>query len=366
MHLSSEWKLRNNSTVYFLHAGCVCNPDEERTWIVTTALGSAMTYSSTAAVHAVVLVTLRTKLASSHYLMEGIVVLVNGTSETGLDDGSGDSALWLPVLPMAWDNDADLVLAVVGTSFLALLPMQLWSKTFKKSEAKTELSLWSGLLLTGTLSALINSVYVDLWSFPRSRYCPPDANDAFPLRNSGTTPFDVSSELAKVCYWNMTVYGTLGKSQNQLPNASIYPCFTSSWPLRDPTEIALFSESYGQKTDTSKVWCIVLAVYALVGSSCLSSLTMLVPDLAAKPPEQLVAVVHPLRNPISYGLAVLRKVCFEIIGKPIYSKWCLCLGGYLGACRSKYSKIDFVVLRIVLREHKQYSLRLKSLYFEAI
>lgn len=103
----------------------------KRAWVITAALGSVMTYSSTAAVHAIVLVTLRTKLVSQQLVREDMVVLINGTSNTGYNDGSDSSTLWLPVLPMAWDNDDDPVLAIVGTAFLALLPMQLWSTTFK-------------------------------------------------------------------------------------------------------------------------------------------------------------------------------------------------------------------------------------------
>ena len=70
-------------------------------------------------------------------------ILVNGTTATGYNDTTGDSPLWLPIIPMAWDNGADPVLSVVGTALLAVLPMQVWCTTFKDSEAKTVLFLWS-------------------------------------------------------------------------------------------------------------------------------------------------------------------------------------------------------------------------------
>ena len=100
-------------------------------WIVTAALGSVMTYSATAAIHALVLVSMRTKLIPSD-IANWMVVLVSGTAgPSGGVDGTGINPLWLPVIPMAWDNDGDPVLAIVGTAFLVLLPMQIWSNTFK-------------------------------------------------------------------------------------------------------------------------------------------------------------------------------------------------------------------------------------------
>ena len=102
------------------------------TWIGTAALGSVMTYSTTAAIHAIVLLAIRSKMYQGYGLADGYYmrVLVEGQPISGLDDGLGN-ALWLPVLPMAWDSDTDAALAIVGTAFLALLPMQVWSTTFK-------------------------------------------------------------------------------------------------------------------------------------------------------------------------------------------------------------------------------------------
>lgn len=70
-------------------------------WIVTAALGSVMTYSATAAIHALVLVSIRTKLIPSD-IADWMVVLVSGTAgSSGEFDGTGNNPLWLPVIPMA-------------------------------------------------------------------------------------------------------------------------------------------------------------------------------------------------------------------------------------------------------------------------
>ena len=65
-------------------------------WIGTAALGSVMVYSTTAAVHAIILVTLRTRLVPAD-LSDNIFILVESNTIFGLDD----DALWLPILPMA-------------------------------------------------------------------------------------------------------------------------------------------------------------------------------------------------------------------------------------------------------------------------
>lgn len=117
-------------------------------WIGTAALGSVMAYSATAAVHAIILVALRTKMIPAD-LPDYMVILAEGNTIYGSDDSTA-TELWLPVLPMAWDNDGDPVLAIVGTAFLVLLPVAAWSTTFRESKGKAVISLWSGLLLIGT------------------------------------------------------------------------------------------------------------------------------------------------------------------------------------------------------------------------
>jgi len=72
-------------------------------WIEAAALGSVIAYSATATVHVIVLVALRTKLIPGD-LSDYMIVLTDGSTTSGLDDGS-KGALWLPVLPMAWDSD---------------------------------------------------------------------------------------------------------------------------------------------------------------------------------------------------------------------------------------------------------------------
>ncbi|KAG6995705.1 hypothetical protein G7Y79_00043g079890 [Physcia stellaris] len=251
-------------------------------WVVTAALGSVMTYSATAAVHAVVLVVVRTKIIPDYVLNKWFTILVAGTTLSGVNDGLEPDALWLPILPMAWDSDGDAVLAIVGTAFLALLPMQLWSSTFKTSNAKTILFLWSGLLFIGTVSALINALYVDLWTFPQLRFCPHGMNDTFPFTNSRPSITDILLDQVDGYFWNRTVNGYFRSPQGQLNGACIYPCFSSTWPLRDPSEITVLSQNFGANADSNTGWWLLIAVYAVVCSSCISSLTVFAIDISSQ------------------------------------------------------------------------------------
>ena len=290
-------------------------------WVVTAALGSVMTYSATAAVHAVVLVAIRTKMVPQHVMDKWFSVLAAGSTKSGVRDISDPNALWLPIVPMAWDNDGDPVLAIVGTAFLVLLPMQLWSSTFKRSEAKTVLVMWSALLFVGTVCALINAAYVNLWAFPQLRFCPPGLNDTFPFTNNGPSISDVPLDLVDTYYWNRTVYNYFKGSDEQLSSICIYPCFSSSWPLRDATEITVLSHSTGGLFDSNTGWWILIAVYAVVCSSCISSLTVFAIDSSNRSSSLLNSWISGISG---RTLGLLRPIYKRTVSKPLFAASILC------------------------------------------
>lgn len=163
-----------------------------KTWIATTLLASIMTYSATAAVHAVVLVSFRKRLVENPF--EWISV-----------DMSGD--VILPAWPQAWDNDCDAVLAVIGVAILALIPLQIQSQIFShpQPEVKAILLLWGMLLLMGFACALVNEEYVGAWNFPSCGFVPTDivihcrcpALAHMLLISRGTTPFGNSMAILR-------------------------------------------------------------------------------------------------------------------------------------------------------------------------
>jgi hypothetical protein len=151
--------------------------ERRRSWLAGIALASVMTYSSTAAVHALALVVGRTRMISQSGPNNYERVMVGGSTTDGMwvsstSDNWQQNGLWLPVVPMIWDNDIDAVLAIVGVSFLVITPMQVYSTTFQKSETKNILLLWSLLLLMGMACSLVMEAYFSTVRVPQLRFCP--------------------------------------------------------------------------------------------------------------------------------------------------------------------------------------------------
>lgn len=134
-----------------------------------------MAYSGVAAIHALALVAIRKDLVPKYMTDNYEVILVGGSSPTSAwvwptQDTWRQTGLWLPLLPGSWDGDCDAVLAIVGIAFLVMAPMQTWSKTFRVSQKKAVLFLWSLLLFVGIICALVNEAYVKFYSFPQLRF----------------------------------------------------------------------------------------------------------------------------------------------------------------------------------------------------
>ncbi|MCJ1265106.1 hypothetical protein MMC22_004981 [Lobaria immixta] len=248
-----------------------------QTWIVSVALASVMTFSGVAIIHAISLAAMRTQLVPTYVLENYEVILVGGRSSNGSWVSSTpenwlEFGLWLPVLPMAWDSDGDAVLAIVGVAFLIITPMQTWSKTFKNSEGKAVLLLWSLLLLAGMICALVNEAYITVWTFPQLRFCPLHQNETLPMTNGGAESVGGVWDRESRYHWNDTVSKYFSKSTGKLSTLCIYPCFETEWPLRDSTEIIAHVGANAISTTTA--YYIIFAVYVIVFSSGLSSLTI--------------------------------------------------------------------------------------------
>ena len=191
-------------------------------------------------------------------------------------EGRGDIGLWLPVLPMAWDNDTDPVLAIVGAAFLVLLPMQIWSSALRTTRAKLILWIWALLLLMGMVCALVAEQYIQFWSFPQLRFCPSGYHDDLPLMNDGTQTVGGVWDGTDRDHWNRTVQNRFINNTDARPlsNICIYPCFDTSWPLRDPNEIIVVVASETPAFETDTFFRLMIAAYALVTTTAISSLTV--------------------------------------------------------------------------------------------
>lgn len=291
-------------------------------WIVGAAMGSVMTYSATAAVHAIVLVGLRTSIVPSWLYEDPMLISAsaNGTWASGVPNVTREG-IWLPVLPMAWDNDVDPVLAIVGFAFLALLPMQLWSNTFKRYTGKTVLFLWGGLLFIGTISALVNWAYVSLYAFPQLRFCPLGYNDTLPFANTGHGPLTESVPRVRPgkFYWNDAVVDYFMNTPKARQTNCIYPCFASEWRLRDRTEVTVTDMHTGYTADSATGWWLVITVYIMVLSSSISSLTVLAVNLGRARQHQIISSFRVVSEPIARlwhsSLATTIQICKNVSAK---------------------------------------------------
>ncbi|KAK3361594.1 hypothetical protein B0T24DRAFT_671264 [Lasiosphaeria ovina] len=264
----------------------------KQSWVVTAALGSVMVYSSTAAIHAVVLAHFR-KLLTPQGILDGNyeVALVEGTSPSGqwVWEGGGGyegGPVWFPVLPMAWDNDCDPVLAIVATAFLLFLPMQIWSKTLRHAApAKQKIVLvWALLIFAGLIAALVNFAHVSLYAFPQVRFCPVGKEDVIPLTSPGVDDEVEQWDGVDWYRWNRTVTGYFVSGKGPGPAAAecFCPCFGTSWPLRESSDINVVEHSFGDVTETNIGIGIWFSAYVVVSAFTISSLTVAL--LANLPP----------------------------------------------------------------------------------
>jgi type II secretory pathway pseudopilin PulG len=216
--------------------------ERRRSWLAGIALASVMTYSSTAAVHALALVVGRTRMISQSGPNNYERVLVGGSTTDGMwvsstSDNWQKNGLWLPVVPMVWDSDIDAVLAIVGVSFLVITPMQVYSTTFQKSEAKNVLLLWSLLLLMGMACSLVMEAYFSTVRVPQLRFCHLTSNDTLPIANSRSRPATITWNPDDIYQANRTITDYFASSTVGPTSSCIYSCFGYLFSLRDPTDI---------------------------------------------------------------------------------------------------------------------------------
>lgn len=260
-----------------------------RGWIATAALGYIMLYSGTAAVHAVALAAVRTKLMPPNWRHNYEVVLVDGYSSGGIAKFNEYPhisvvqnqiwELWMPVLPMAWDLDVDPVLAIVGAAFFVLLPMHIWSQNLRQTRDRPIVIAWGVLLFIGMACALAAHYHSEFWPFTQLRFCPIGQQDELPLQNDGSQTYIDKWDGIDRYRWNKTVENYfINKSEPAyIGNKCMYPCFDMQrWPLRDPTDIkaTVPSDSEPKFFGTDVWFFLLIAVFMLVCSTTISGLTI--------------------------------------------------------------------------------------------
>ncbi|EHA56459.1 hypothetical protein MGG_02305 [Pyricularia oryzae 70-15] len=223
-------------------------------WAAPIALTSIMAYSATTAIHALVLaaVSLTDYISRLSRLRSGYeVVLVGGVSLSGtLERGGGDGPVWLPLIPMVFDPDTDLINLVLGFTYLCIIPLYRRSVVYKNltdTPRKRLLAwVWIFLVTAGFVAGFGTSVYMQIWYSPQVRFCPArngpidaaGAHDKLPAALQGPNE-DLESWNPEDWYrWNRTAPRVFG-NESTMASAMrcLYPSADFWWPTRDPAEI---------------------------------------------------------------------------------------------------------------------------------
>ncbi|KAL2008585.1 hypothetical protein VTN00DRAFT_6779 [Thermoascus crustaceus] len=198
-----------------------------------------MVYSSTAAVHALILAGIRKFMTPDYMYQNPEWVLVQSPGLDMQQPSASNESIEPQILPMVWDNDSDPVLTIVGATFMLLLPMQLWSDTLQKVQSKEKAVIfsWALLLFVGLISAIVNEAYIWLEWYVQFRFCPLDKEDSIPVPGSSVGGI---WDYANRDGWNRTVqdYFTVGNlTAPRVSTHCLYTCFGSdAWPLREPSD----------------------------------------------------------------------------------------------------------------------------------
>jgi hypothetical protein len=230
-------------------------------WIASVSMGYVMVYSTVAAFHAIVMVSMRQRLASRP--LELVSIATAGLVE----------APKLPIWPMTWDEDCDSVLAIVGAAFLIMAPMVIWSgafhEAFKPLRNRPIFVGWFLLLLVGLICAFVNEVYVDLWTIGQFRFCSPGNLPDLSLSGFSLLGREQPNKSFNESIWE--IFPNASTSPG-LPPICVYPCFDASWPLRQRSSIKVISSS-GTWPSTSNYpnvnvgWGLMFAAILLIAAS---------------------------------------------------------------------------------------------------
>lgn len=109
-------------------------------WLAAGAAAACLTFAGAAAIHSIILASVLSLGRTS--VPDGTVVLPNSTT--------------ISVAALATDLDSDTTLAIVGTGFLIVVPMAIWSAHFKHSGAAPILVLWTLLMFIGMICCMVN------------------------------------------------------------------------------------------------------------------------------------------------------------------------------------------------------------------
>jgi hypothetical protein len=247
-----------------------------KNWISGVCMGIVMSYSSIAALHAIILASIRKTLITANIEM----VTISNTGDISI-----------PIWPMIWDEDCDAVLAITGTAFLIMAPLAIWSDTVQQilqnhppldthaRKKRRVLIGWFFLLLIGLISAWVNEVFVDMYSAEQFKFC--SAGGERPGIGSSSSLNLYSRQIAgkslNDTLWE--IFSIPAISQGQIPTC-IYPCFSAPGHRQDGDIKAIVSKGAwlapSDYSNASAGWALMLTSIVLIVISFAAILTIFV------------------------------------------------------------------------------------------
>lgn len=181
-------------------------------WLTAGAAAACLTYGGSAAIHALILAPILSLGKTS--VPNGVVELPNSTHVT--------------VQALVTDLDSDATLAIVGTGFLIVIPMAIWSAHFRHSGAVPILVLWIALMFIGMVCCMANLYAINgtaTGPLRQFRFCSPGYSDSLPFSGNPVNIINNS--------WNDTVWSYFNNQNPLVPNC-VYPCLNANELLRQP------------------------------------------------------------------------------------------------------------------------------------
>jgi hypothetical protein len=123
-------------------------------------------------------------------------------------------------------------------------------------------------------------VSVTFWGFNQLRFCPLDKEDNLPFRSPGTSLVGGVWDRQNRYHWNETITTHFSSPGTNILSECIYPCFDTSWPLRERPEIT--SNLLPSMLEDTQYYWVMFAVYFIVSSSGLASLTIFIVRMKAQ------------------------------------------------------------------------------------
>jgi hypothetical protein len=225
-------------------------------WLTAGAAAACLIYGGTTAIHALLLAP--SLALANPSIADGIVTHTNGSN--------------IFVKALATDLDTDAALAIVGTGFLIVIPMALWSAQFRHSGAVPILVLWIILMFVGMLCSMAVLYGVNgsgTGPLLQHRFCTPGYNEAFPF--SGDPAPLVNNN------WNETVWNYFANSTMNPPSC-IYPCLSTTYFLRQPGDLHVvkFVEIEAPSPLYWGMYILAAVIWSCVPLTIIFSITILV------------------------------------------------------------------------------------------